>query len=72
MLPDWLKQLGDECPPEDLEKLNRLLDMNKTQSQRTARLKASNAKKGLVQVSVWIPAERAAELKAQALAWRQE
>ena len=25
-LPEWLKQLADECPPEDIEALNALLD----------------------------------------------
>ena len=36
--------------------------MDKTQAKRTARLKANNAKKGLVQVSVWVPQKRRAEL----------
>ena len=25
-LPKWLQQLADECPPEDIEALNALLD----------------------------------------------
>ena len=45
--------------------------MNKTQVQRDNRLKASNAAKGLKQVTVWVPVSRCDELKALAAKWRE-
>ena len=44
--------------------------MNKTQVERTRRLRANNKAKGLVQVTVTIPAAKAAELKAIARGMR--
>ena len=43
-----------------------------TQVERDKRLKANNAKKGLKQVTVWVPASKAAELKELADRWRSE
>lgn len=45
--------------------------MHPTQSERTARLKEANKKRGLVQVSVWIPIGRRQELKDLAKKWRE-
>jgi len=45
--------------------------MNPTQVERDRRLKAANAKRGLKQVSVWVPADRAQELKELAEKWRK-
>ena len=44
--------------------------MNKTQVERTRRLRANNKAKGLVQVTVTVPKEKSAELKAIARAMR--
>ncbi len=38
---------------------------------RIARLKASNAKKGLVQVQVWIPEDKRQDLHKLARKWRK-
>ena len=46
--------------------------MHPTQPERTARLKEANKKRGLVQMSVWIPKERRQELKDLAEKWREE
>lgn len=42
------------------------------QVERDKRLKANNAKKGLRQVTVWVPDSKAAELKLLAQRWRSE
>lgn len=39
---------------------------------RKQRLKASNSKKGLVQVQVWVPNDRRDDLYILARSWRQE
>lgn len=54
-----------ECDAPKLE-----IVMTSTQPERTARLKASNAKKGLKQVTVWVPRERVEDVKALAAKWR--
>lgn len=46
--------------------------MNRTQSDRTRRLRESNSKKGLAQVTVWVPLEKLIDIKALAEKWRQE
>ena len=38
--------------------------------ERKCRLKASNVKKGLVQVQVWVPADRRDDLHEIARSWR--
>ena len=47
-------------------------DLNRTQPERDKRLKESNRKKGRKQVTVWVPAARAEELKEIAAKWRNE
>jgi len=44
--------------------------MNKTQVERNQTLKANNSKKGLRQVTVWVPDSRVNELKKLAAKWR--
>lgn len=44
--------------------------MDKTQVQRTRKLRDSHSKKGLRQVTVWVPESRADELKKLAAKWR--
>ena len=46
--------------------------MDKTQVERTRRLRAKNKAKGRIQVTVTIPAVRAAELKDIAAKMREE
>ena len=46
--------------------------MNKTQVERTRRLRANNKAKGLTQVTVTIPQAKAAELKAIARGMRED
>ena len=46
-------------------------DRPMSQVERNNKLKANNAKKGLRQVTVWIPAIKAEELKAMAAKWRE-
>ncbi len=68
VLPDWLKQLAAECPPEDRAALDRALeertmsDKDPTIAARTGRYKAAQEEKGLVAVRVWVPKERRQEL----------
>ena len=46
--------------------------MHPNQVEATRRLRQSHAKKGLKQVTVWVPVAKAVELKALAAKWRQE
>tara|TARA_R110000772_G_scaffold190335_1_gene301167 strand:- start:367 stop:525 length:159 start_codon:yes stop_codon:yes gene_type:complete len=44
--------------------------MNDTQVERTRRLRESHSKKGLKQVTVWVPVDKVIELKLLAIEWR--
>jgi len=46
--------------------------MSDTQVERTRRLRESHNKKGLKQVTVWVPTGRLKEIKALAEQWRNE
>lgn len=70
MLPDWAKEIAATCTEQERQQLDKRLQMTSTQPERTARLKASNAKKGLKQVTVWVPCERVEDVKALAAKWR--
>lgn len=45
--------------------------MNRTQVERTRRLRESHSKKGLKQVTVWVPEGRVEQLKVIAGQWRE-
>lgn len=70
MLPNWLKQIAADCTDADRQQLERTMD--KTQVQRTRKLRQSHNDKGLIQVTVWVPSERRDELKKTAANWRKE
>lgn len=55
-----------------LDKRGQNMQQPLTQAERNARLAASNKKRGLVQVKIWIPVERSQELRDIAARMREQ
>jgi hypothetical protein len=70
-LPDWLKELAAQCPPEDIAALEERLKPN-TQSDNDRTYRAKQATKGIVRKSVLVPENRVDELHALLKQWRSE
>ena len=72
MLPNWLKQLADECPPEDAAALEKKLTTPKTQNERDRAYRARLKAEGIVERRVRVPAHRWTELQEIAAKMRGE
>ena len=70
MLPDWIQQLAAECPEEDRRQLEDKLKLTQTDYNRRTLAKQEAA--GLVRISVMVPKEDAAALKAMAAKLRDK
>jgi hypothetical protein len=70
-LPDWLKELAAQCPPEDIAALEERLKP-KTQVELDNAYRKRQAEKGIVRKTVLVPLSRVQELHALLKKWRSE